>query len=46
MGIKREVQAGDRDLGDDDKGDGGGKHLLGIPSVLGTILTVSHSLGC
>lgn len=46
MDIKREVQAGDRDLGDDDKGDGGGKHLLSIPSLLGTVLTVSHSLGC
>lgn len=27
MGIKKEVQARDRDLKDGDKGDGGGKHL-------------------
>lgn len=27
MGIKKEVQASDRDLKDGDKGDGGGKHL-------------------
>lgn len=38
MGIRREVQDRDKELMDDDKGDGGGKPLLSI-SMLGTVLT-------